>query len=82
MRTSSVQVAVGVMVLTSAGAVASAQTMERVVYFPDSIAEKDDHVIRLNGGSSWVLASRTSALVAADAQLLPMPGRAGRGLPP
>ena len=70
MRTSSVQVAVGVMVLTCAGAVASAQTMERVVYFPDSIAEKDDHVIRLNGGSSWVLASRTSALVAADVTIV------------
>ena len=71
MRTSSVQVAVGVMVLTvCAGAVASAQTMERVVYFPDSIAEKDDHVVRLNGGSSWVLASRTSALVAADVTIV------------
>ena len=66
MRTSSVQVAVGVMVLTCAGAVASAQTMERVVYFPDSIAEKDDHVVRLNGGSSWLLANRTAALASAD----------------
>jgi hypothetical protein len=44
--------------------------MEKVVYFPDSIAEKDDHVVRLNGGSSWVLASRTSALAAADVTIV------------
>jgi hypothetical protein len=46
----------------------AAQTMEKVGYFPDSIAEKGDQnfVIRLNGGSSWVLASRTSALVNTD----------------
>jgi hypothetical protein len=69
MRKSSV--AVGVILLTlSAGAGASAQTMERVVYFPDSIAEKEDHVVRLNGGSSWVLASRTAALVAADVTIV------------
>lgn len=69
MRKSSV--AVGVMLLTlSAGADASAQTMERVVYFPDTIAEKEDHVVRLNGGSSWVLASRTAALVAADVTIV------------
>ena len=66
MRTS-VRTAVGVVVLTvCAVAAASAQTMEKVFYFPDSIAEKDDHVVRLNGGSSWVLATRTPALVAAD----------------
>lgn len=67
MRTIGVRAAVGVVVLTvCAGAIASAQTMEKVVYFPDSIAEKEEHIVRLNGGSSWVLATRTSALVAAD----------------
>jgi hypothetical protein len=70
MRASSVRVAVGVMVLSVCAAAASAQTMERVVYFPDSIAEKEDHIVRLNGGSSWVLASRTSALVAADVTIV------------
>ncbi len=46
----------------------AAQTMEKVVYFPDSIAEKGDQnfIIRLNGGSSWVLATRTPALVNTD----------------
>ena len=67
MRLTSVRTAVGVVVLTvSAVAVASAQTMENVNYFPDSIAEKQDHVIRLIGGSSWLLANRTTALVATD----------------
>ena len=47
-------------------ATAAAQTMEKVNYFPDSIAEKDDHVVRLNGGSSWLLASRTLALAPVD----------------
>ena len=49
-------------------ATTAAQTMEKVVYFPDSIAEKGDQnfIIRLNGGSSWVLATRTSALVNTD----------------
>lgn len=67
MRTSSVRMSVGVVMLTvCAGASASAQTMEKVDYFPDEIAEKEDHIVRLNGGSSWLLASRTSALVSAD----------------
>jgi hypothetical protein len=67
MRTTSVRISVGVALLTvCAGAAASAQTMEKVDYFPDAIAEKDDHLVRLNGGSSWLLASRTSALVAAN----------------
>ena len=66
MRNSSVQTAVGVVVLTVCAGTASAQTMEKVDYFPDSIAEKDEHVLRLNGGSSWLLANRTSALVSAD----------------
>ena len=66
MRNSSVRTAVGVVVLTVSAGAASAQTMEKVDYFPDSIAEKDEHVLRLNGGSSWLLATRTSALVAAD----------------
>ena len=66
MRITSVRTAGGVVVLTMCAGAASAQTMEKVDYFPDSIAEKDEHVLRLNGGSSWLLASRTSALVAAD----------------
>ena len=66
MRNSSVRTAVGVVVLTVCAGAASAQTMEKVDYFPDSIAEKDEHVLRLNGGSSWLLANRTSALVATD----------------
>jgi hypothetical protein len=66
MRNSSVQTAVGVVVLTVCAGAASAQTMEKVDYFPDSIAEKDEHVLRLNGGSSWLLANRTSAFVSAD----------------
>jgi hypothetical protein len=67
MRTLSVQTAVGVVVLiVCAGAPASAQTMEKVDYFADSIAEKDEHVVRLNGGSSWLLAYRTPAQVSAD----------------
>lgn len=66
MRSSSVRTAVGVVVLTVCAGAASAQTMEKVDYFPDSIAEKDEHLLRLNGGSSWLLANRTSALVAAE----------------
>ena len=45
---------------------AAAQNMEKVDYFPDSIAEKDDHVVRLNGGSSWLLANRTTAVAPVD----------------
>ena len=45
---------------------ASAQTMEQVRYFTDSITEKEELVVRLSGGSSWVLAARTAATVAAD----------------
>ena len=55
-----------VMVGLFMAATAAAQTMETVDYFPDSIAEKDDHVVRLNGGSSWLLASRTLALAPVD----------------
>lgn len=51
---------------------AAAQTMEKVDYFLDSIAEKGDqsYLIRLSGGSSWVLASRTSALVNTDVMVV------------
>ena len=44
----------------------SAQTMEKVEYFPDSIAEREEHIVRLTGGSSWLLASRTAAVAGAD----------------
>ena len=67
MRTSCVRAAIGVVLFTVCTvAPASAQPMENVNYFPDSIAEKEDHVVRLSGGSSWLLANRTTALVAAD----------------
>ena len=53
MGTTSVRTVVGVLVFgLCAAATAAAQTMEKVDYFPDSIAEKDDHVVKLNGGSS------------------------------
>ena len=52
-------------------ATATAQTMEKVAYFPDSISEKDDHVVKLTGGSSWLLANPTpSTLVAADVMIV------------
>lgn len=71
MRTTCVRSAVGVVVFTLlTAAVVSAQTMEKVDYFPDSIAEKDDHLVRLNGGSSWLLANRTSALTAAEVMVV------------
>jgi hypothetical protein len=67
MRMTSVRAAVGVVAfIVCAGASAPAQTMEKVDYFPDSIAEKDDHVVRLTGGSSWLLAHRTPAQVSTD----------------
>ena len=55
----------GLFVLATSSA---AQTMEAANYFHDSIAEKGDQnfVIRLNGGSNWILASRTPALVNTD----------------
>lgn len=50
----------------------AAQTMEEAAYFQDQIAEKGDQnfIIRLAGGSSWVLASRTSALVTSDVMVV------------
>ncbi len=41
----------------------AAPGMQKVEYLTDSIAEKDGKYIRLLGGSSWVLASLTLALV-------------------
>jgi hypothetical protein len=72
MRISSVRTAVGIVVLFCAAASASAQPMENVSYFPDSIAEKGDrnHIIRLNGGSSWVLATPTLAIVSTDVMVV------------
>ena len=67
MRLTCARTATNVIVLTLLLAASSAaQTMEKVDYFPDSIAEKDDHVVRLSGGSSWLLANRTTAVAAAD----------------
>ena len=69
MRTTCLPVAVGVVLFTMCAATAaSAQTMEKVEYFQDSISEKGDrnHIIGLNGGSSWVLAEPTLAAIASD----------------
>ena len=49
---------------------AAAQVMEKVDYFPDTLAEKDEHIVRLTGGSSWVLANRTAALVSANVMVV------------
>ena len=71
MRATGVRTAVGVVIFSlCTAAVVAAQTMEKVDYFPDSIAEKDDLVVRLNGGSSWLLATRTSALAATDVMVV------------
>lgn len=52
-------------------ATAAAQVMDKVDYFPDSIAERDDHVVRLNGGSSWLLANPSKAAqVATDVMIV------------
>ncbi|MBU4494277.1 MAG: hypothetical protein KJ874_03145 [Acidobacteria bacterium] len=40
--------------------------MQKVEYLSDSIAEKDGKVIRLLGGSTWVLSSSSLALVPED----------------
>jgi hypothetical protein len=71
MRTSNVRAAVGVVVFNLCiAATAAGQVMEKVDYFPDTIAEKDEHVVRLTGGSSWVLASQTKALAAANVMVV------------
>ncbi|MBM3451322.1 MAG: hypothetical protein FJX78_10180 [Armatimonadetes bacterium] len=44
----------------------AAQGLERVEYFTDSIAQKDDEYVRLLGGSSWVLSTFSTALVTDD----------------
>lgn len=73
MRTSNVRAAVGVVVfgLCVAASVA-AQTLEKVTYFEDSIAEKGDrnHIIRLTGGSDWVLSEPTLAAVQTDVMIV------------
>jgi hypothetical protein len=57
-----------IVVMVCAAAPAAAQTMEKVDYFQDSIAEKGDrnHIIGLNGGSSWLLAEPTLSPLATD----------------
>ena len=67
MRTTNVRTAVGIVVFNLCiAATAAAQVMDKVEYFQDSIAEKGDlnHIIRLSGGSSWVLSEATMAPVA------------------
>jgi hypothetical protein len=72
MRNATVRTAVvaGILNLLVAAS-AAAQVMDKVDYFPDSIAEKDDHVVRLNGGSSWLLANPSkTAQIAADVMIV------------
>lgn len=52
-----------VMVGLFASDLIAAPGMQKVKYLADSIFEKDGKYIRLLGGSSWVLASPTSAFV-------------------
>jgi hypothetical protein len=73
MCTTRARTVVGVLVFgLGIAATAAAQTMDKVDYFPDSIAEKGDlnHIIRLNGGSSWVLSEATLAAVATDVMMV------------
>ena len=72
MRNGSVRTAVIVGLFNlGVAATAAAQVMDKVDYFPDSIAERDDHVVRLNGGSSWLLAnSSKAAQVATDVMIV------------
>ena len=71
MGTSDVRTVVGVVVFNLClAATAAAQVMEKVDYFPDTIAEKDEHVVKLTGGSSWVLATQTSAQAAANVMVV------------
>ena len=72
MRPSRVQITISILVFgLCVAATAAAQTMDKVNYFPDSISEKDDHVVRLTGGSSWLLANTTpSSLIAADVMVV------------
>ena len=73
MRISCARTAVGVVVFGLFMATSSAaQNMEDAAYFTDSIVEMGDqsYVIRLSGGSSWLLASRTSALVNTDVMVV------------
>ena len=69
MRTSDVRTAVGVVVIgLGLAATAAAQTLEKVTYFEDSIAEKGDRnlIVRLTGGSNWVLSEPTLAALQTD----------------
>src|SRR6185503_28785 len=69
MRTSSVRAAFCVVVSgLGLAAPVAAQTLEKVTYFEDSIAEKGERslIIRLTGGSNWVLSEPTRAALQAD----------------
>ena len=73
MRSSNVRVAVGVVVFgLCIAASAAAQAPDRVTYFEDSIAEKGDrnHIIRLTGGSDWVLSEPTPAAIQSDVMVV------------
>jgi len=68
MRTAWLRIVGVSFLIVCAAAPALAQTMEKVDYFQDSIAEKGDrnHIIGLNGGSFWVLAEPTLAVIATE----------------
>jgi len=69
MSISCARTAIGVLILGLFLATpVAAQTMEKVDFFVDSISEKGDlnHLVRLSGGSSWVLAEATLVAVPVD----------------
>ena len=72
MRNGSVRTAVVAVIFNLCGAAsAAAQVMDKVDYFPDSIAEKDEHIVRLSGGSSWLLAHPSKAAqIATDVMIV------------
>jgi len=59
-------IAIIALVALVAGEAIAAPGMQKVEYLSDSIAQKDGKVIKLLGGSSWVLSSPTLALVTDD----------------
>jgi hypothetical protein len=67
-QTNPTRIIAGLIVTATLGvpALVAAQQLQKVEYLADSIASKDDQVIRLLGGSSWLLTSPSLALVTDD----------------